>query len=155
MENPDQILDYQEDFQDPEVFLAPTGIRRANFILDRIGIYIFTFLVVFLIESSSMLSEYGQLSDLGVVVMILIVPAYYIVPEYLFGKSPAKFLTRTKVVTQNGEKPTFLNIVGRTLCRFIPFEAFSFLGSRPVGWHDSISKTRVVRDDYRRGLDLV
>lgn len=43
---------------------------------------------------------------------------------------------------KNGEKPSFSVIFKRTLCRLIPFDGFSFLGSR--GWHDSISDTYVV-----------
>ena len=76
------------------------------------------------------------------------IPGYWILSEYFFGKTPAKFLTKTKVVTKFGTKPSFWTIVGRTLCRLIPFEAFSFLGSRPVGWHDSISGTLVVNDTF-------
>ena len=43
---------------------------------------------------------------------------------------------------ENGTKPRFGQVIGRTLCRFVPFEAFSFFGER--GWHDKIPKTRVV-----------
>ena len=60
---------------------------------------------------------------------------YYCVFEVLFQRTPAKFITRTKVVTQDGKRPTFTNILGRTLCRFIPFEAFTFLGNHPTGLH--------------------
>jgi len=27
----------------------------------------------------------------------------------------------------------------------LPLEPFSFLGKSPVGWHDSLSRTRVIR----------
>ena len=55
-------------------------------------------------------------------------------------------ITKTRVVTEDGQKPTAMNILGRTACRFIPFDAFSFLGSKAVGWHDSISKTHVINE---------
>jgi hypothetical protein len=42
-------------------------------------------------------------------------------------------------------RPPFGTMVLRSLCRLIPFEPFSFLGSDARGWHDSITKTRVVR----------
>ena len=34
----------------------------------------------------------------------------------------------------------------RSICRFIPFNGLSFLGSNR-GWHDRFSKTMVVEDD--------
>jgi uncharacterized RDD family membrane protein YckC len=68
---------------------------------------------------------------------------YYPFFESVFGATPGKFLTRTTVVDFNtDEQPTFISIVGRTLARFIPFDAFSFAGAR--GWHDKFSNTRVV-----------
>ena len=69
---------------------------------------------------------------------------YYAGTELLCYRTPAKFLTGTIVVAENGGPPTSGQILGRTLCRFIPFEAFSFLGTPSVGWHDTIPKTRVV-----------
>lgn len=49
------------------------------------------------------------------------------------------------VVREDGGKPSLGQVLGRTACRLIPFEAFSFLGSSGVGMHDSIPDTRVVR----------
>lgn len=77
---------------------------------------------------------------LGAIVLII----YYIFFEGFTGRSIGKYFTKTKVVTEQGKKPLFSQIAIRTLCRLIPFEAFSFLGERAIGWHDSISKTRVV-----------
>jgi hypothetical protein len=62
--------------------------------------------------------------------------------EALLGITPAKLLTGTQVTDEFGNKPRFGNIVGRTLSRFIPFDALSFLFAR--GWHDSISDTYVL-----------
>jgi uncharacterized RDD family membrane protein YckC len=58
------------------------------------------------------------------------------------GANAGKLLSGTVVVNEAGGKPTIGQVFARTLCRFIPFEAFSFLGKR--GWHDSIPKTHVV-----------
>ncbi|MEM6265057.1 MAG: RDD family protein, partial [Bacteroidota bacterium] len=73
--------------------------------------------------------------------------------EAAFGKTPGKFVTKTQVVNKDGGKPTPGQLIGRTFARFIPFDAFSFLASNPVGWHDSLSKTRVVKDDSLVHLD--
>ncbi|WP_462319563.1 hypothetical protein [Marinilabilia sp.] len=48
------------------------------------------------------------------------------------------------MVTETGESPGFRTILIRSLCRFIPFDALSFLGGEESGWHDRISGTRVI-----------
>ena len=68
--------------------------------------------------------------------------AYYIVFEGFWGRTLGKLLCGTVVVNESGGKPSFAQVIGRTLCRFIPFEPFSCLGER--GWHDSLSNTHVV-----------
>jgi uncharacterized RDD family membrane protein YckC len=75
---------------------------------------------------------------LGLTLML----AYYCFFEGIWARTPGKLVLGTVVVGQQGDKPGFGQVVGRTLCRFIPFEAFSFFGEE--GWHDSIPKTRVV-----------
>jgi uncharacterized RDD family membrane protein YckC len=70
---------------------------------------------------------------------------YYVVFEATFGWTLGKLVTGTRVVDDKGGKPTFGQICGRTLARFIPFEPLSFFGSSLSGWHDKLSHTRVVR----------
>jgi uncharacterized RDD family membrane protein YckC len=68
--------------------------------------------------------------------------SYFVFFEGLMARTPGKFICGTKVVDEKGGPASFGQILGRSACRFIPFEQFSFLGER--GWHDSISKTLVV-----------
>jgi uncharacterized RDD family membrane protein YckC len=79
---------------------------------------------------------------LGVIIFL----TYFVPQEAFFGRTLGKLVTGTKVVNEDGSKLTFGKAVARTLCRFIPFEAFSFLGGhdRPKGWHDTIPKTKVI-----------
>ncbi len=88
--------------------------------------------------------EEFQLNLMGYGVGLLVALIYYAGTELLCYRTPAKFLTGTIVVAEDGSPPTTGQILGRALCRFIPFEAFSFFGNPCVGWHDSIPKTRVV-----------
>lgn len=67
---------------------------------------------------------------------------FYCFFEGIWARTPGKFILGTMVVNAAGEKPGFGQILKRTLCRFIPFDAFSYLGEGR--WHDSISKTQVV-----------
>ncbi len=73
---------------------------------------------------------------------LILLVTYYCFFEGIWARTPGKLVLGTVVVSQRGDKPSFGQIVGRTLCRFIPFEAFSFFGEE--GWHDSIPKTQVV-----------
>jgi uncharacterized RDD family membrane protein YckC len=127
--------------KDAEANLAGTGQRFGNLVIDMIAAYGIMFMVLYAMgkhythmsQGSAILYELG--TRLG----------YYFLMEALFGKTLGKFITRTHVVNMDGEKPSFGTILGRTFCRLIPFEAFSFLSGRP-GWHDTISGTRVVND---------
>lgn len=136
-----------------ELFMksASQGKRFANYILDIIFFYIFSFVVGVLlavistITSTSLLSFLDEDNKLknyafGFVIMM----TYFLIFEGITGRSLAKYITKTKVVDERGQKPDFGTIFIRTLCRFIPFEVFSFLSSDATGWHDTISKTRVV-----------
>jgi hypothetical protein len=67
---------------------------------------------------------------------------YYPISEILFGATPAKLLTNTTVLDEEGGIASKGNIFLRTLFRHIPLEALSFLGNK--GWHDKFSKTQVV-----------
>jgi uncharacterized RDD family membrane protein YckC len=70
---------------------------------------------------------------------------YYLLSEAVLGGSPAKFLTKTRVIDYNGAKPSFKKITIRTLLRLVPFEAVSFFTSD--GWHDKWSETLVVKEE--------
>ncbi len=73
---------------------------------------------------------------------------YYTFLEAMTGMTLGKMVMGTKVVTNEGGKPSFSQVMGRSACPFIPLEAFSFLigtNSRfPTGWHDRIPGTVVV-----------
>ncbi len=133
----------------PRRRLASQSLRFANSLLDLL-----IFLIVLVLSGMAMLLISSPLLDVmwkGLPILNLGVTAfwlaiYYIAFETLFGKSPAKFITRTRVVMTNGRSPSLRAVLLRTGCRFIPFEAFSFLRVTPVGWHDQFSSTRVVLD---------
>lgn len=69
---------------------------------------------------------------------------YYFAFESLFGRTMGKIMTGSIVIDEYGLKPDFIVIFKRTLSRFIPFDALSFLGESGRMWHDSLSGTYVV-----------
>jgi uncharacterized RDD family membrane protein YckC len=148
MESQENILDFTPEHQHPQYATVTGGLRFANFIIDRIiGTALFYGVVM---GSASMANSLGSAAiNFLLLISFAMIPGYYIIFEYFWGKTPGKFITKTRVVNEAGRPPSFMNIVGRTLCRFIPFEPFSFLGGNgSTGWHDSISKTYVVEDRY-------
>jgi uncharacterized RDD family membrane protein YckC len=61
----------------------------------------------------------------GNVLAWLVMIGYYLGFEFLISATPGKLVTRTRVVGEDGSKPSLLRIFGRTLMRFVPFEPFS------------------------------
>lgn len=92
------------------------------------------------LDEPNLLRDYG----VGIGAMLL----YYIPLEGFFGFTVGKLITGTRVVNEDGGRPRWGQIVGRTFARLIPFEPFSVLFSNHKerrGWHDSLPKTYVVR----------
>lgn len=125
-----------------EELILPASLlqRFLHNIVDSIVIYVFAFAIGF---ASYFLFGETTASILGIVAFF----SYHLIFEALFQKTIGKMLTGTKVVNMQGEKPSFLALLGRTLARYIPFEPISFLfyGAYPTkGWHDRLSRTLVV-----------
>ena len=125
---------------------ASLGLRFANLIVDRIVTMVLAGgvgLVIGLVAPSDAEEPVSTLVSFGIAMVVIL--GYYAVMEAAFGRTVGKFVTGTKVITSDGGKPTPGQSVLRTLCRLIPFEPFSFLGSANRGWHDSLTKTWVVK----------
>jgi uncharacterized RDD family membrane protein YckC len=148
--------DLEAELQPREMKIASQGKRFLNLIIDNIAIQLVSLVAGFFLGIVFVLARMSpegglspqdetQLEIYGYVVGLFVSLAYFIFTEAAFQRTPGKLLTGTLVVTEDGGRPTLGQIVGRSFARFIPFEAFSFLGSNePVGWHDSLSKTRVI-----------
>lgn len=123
--------------------VATSGWRLLNMWIDMAGIYGLAFLVGILIYATGQQRIVEGMNDilLGIILYLL----YYTPQEALGGVTIGKLITRTRVVREDGRPITLRDALVRTLVRLVPFEAFSFLSeSRPRGWHDSWSKTKVI-----------
>ena len=124
-----------------------SGWRRlGTHLVDIIGFYIVFFLLVMVVVIT--LGEgWLDLMDgiAGNLIALATMMVYYIGFETAFARTPGKFVFGTIVVDENGNKPTVGQFIGRSFARLIPFEALSCIGSRSRGWHDSLSKTYVVK----------
>ncbi|WP_299556595.1 RDD family protein [Seonamhaeicola sp.] len=134
----------------PDIY-ASKEKRFVNMIIDVIAYYVLSFIVgilfgiLELIGITGILDYIATMGPLGNLIFgIIIVGSYFTVFEVLTQKTLGKLISKTMVVLEDGSKPTTKDVLIRTFSRFIPFEAFSFLGSEGRGWHDSISDTYVV-----------
>lgn len=134
--------------------IATQGQRFTNFVVDYIfllgfgaliGVVIGLILGYFAPQHLGFLDQENRFLDY--LYGFIIGTIYYTFFEGFTGRSIGKFFTKTKVVTEAGERPDFSTVFVRSMCRYIPFNALSFLGSEASGWHDRFSKTRVVTID--------
>ncbi|MEO0404678.1 MAG: RDD family protein [Bacteroidota bacterium] len=146
------VLDTEQDKAREEQRIADKGLRFANFIVDRILVEIFAaiiYVILGLTISDEILDFWLSEDPVSTLWTILIgfvfTVAYYTLFEFQFGgKTIGKMLTKTRAVKEDGGPITFKDALIRSLCRVIPFEPFSFFGDN--GWHDSLSKTKVIRE---------
>jgi uncharacterized RDD family membrane protein YckC len=135
---------------------ASSGKRFANYLIDLVSYYTLAILIGTFIGVVFNLPEDAPYLQPAVtiehqlienVLGLLMIVSYYTLFEYFFaGKTVGKWITKTRAVTQYDERMNFTTALGRSFCRLIPFEAFSFLGDSPTGWHDRFSGTKVVED---------
>lgn len=136
--------DILENPNSPEMVDAGNMTRFSNYFIDCI------FTVLLLLVIGAVVNQFGIVEiplDDELFLEVFFICSYVFISfvfETITGKTPGKFITRCHVVTDTGEKPGTLNVLGRNLARLIPFDSVSFVFGR--GWHDSISKTRVVLD---------
>lgn len=141
MEQQDLLLDLEA-----ELILEPasTGARFANYLIDIIGFYAFGMMLSIATLTIANILRSG---DMTMVFYLIIYAAYVIYYTVLEGgtngRTLGKFITKTKVVKEDGSLITWKDALLRSLCRLVPFEPFSALGGQP--WHDKWTKTIVVR----------
>lgn len=140
-----------------EMILIPAskGTRFANLLIDTVCFYLVGIVVGLVmgamalsgnttIDESDLSSGFGRAILIQYLISFAIYIAYYTLMEVLTkGRTIGKFLTGTKAVSKNGSDLTWKEGIIRSLCRLIPFEAFSILFGE--AWHDSLSKTVVIK----------
>lgn len=141
----------------PDLY-ATKGNRFANYIIDLLAIVIVFWGVVFggfflfysFAEDTTVadnliidMENINPLLDRLITAIVLSI-VYFTIEVLTKGRSLGKYITKTKVVLEDGSKPSAIDYLKRSFSRMIPFEQFSFLGAEGRGWHDTISKTFVV-----------
>jgi len=119
--------------------------RFINFIIDSTVFIIIAVIVVsILVRTHPSFQTYNPNNNR--ILAFILYFSYYFLFEVAFSSTPGKLITKTKVVDNlTFSRPSILKVFIRTLCRFIPFEAFTiFFYENNLTWHDIISKTTVI-----------
>ena len=137
-----------------ELKIATQTQRFLTAILDNLLLYGVNYFMgmvlgVLLVVSGNESPESLAILQLFATVLgLLISLVYFTIFEAATGRTMGKLIMGTQVRSKDGSKPTFGQCLGRSACRFIPFEAFSFLigknSRNPIGWHDRFPGTVVV-----------
>ncbi len=117
--------------------------RLINYIVDIVCILLVFYIILRILPYTLKYLPFDFEIDLNIILLVVYL-IYFIFLESVNGRTVGKYFTNTKVVGANGNKPSFGNIIIRTLVRLTTIDALSFLSERPIGWHDSISKTEVI-----------
>jgi uncharacterized RDD family membrane protein YckC len=151
-ENPAEVKDLFDNVE-YRLVQASMGKRFLNYFTDAIvfGVLIFIALMVMatvnpqLIESFIKKNETGDFSFVEQLLIQVIYGTYMFIVEALFkGKSLGKLVTGTRAVRQDGTPLIIRDAQLRGLCRMVPFNAFSALGTPSYPWHDRWTKTYVI-----------
>jgi uncharacterized RDD family membrane protein YckC len=126
-----------------QFFPASANQRFVNRLVDGVII-----IYILLINLASINISSGWGNDFQPEIILLIqlpfLILYYIILEGIFNTTAGKCATGTTIVNEHGQRPGFAQILGRTFCRIIPFEPFSFFRAGSRGWHDTLTNTYVV-----------
>jgi len=121
---------------------ASQGRRLLNLLIDLTA-YTVLYIIIFIIIDSF---GYALTPNEQYAVTILTFLGYYTLTEFAYSKSLGKLVTRTKVIHRSGDELTFNQAFWRSVTRLIPFEILSHGSNHPIGWHDKISRTIVIKD---------
>ena len=119
--------------------------RLINGIVDILVIGLLVSLPFSLLFPTQDLMTTGDYSWEVYLYFTIVFLGYYTLFEWATGRTPAKYITNTKVANAGeGTRPGLLTSFLRAVSRLIPLESLSFLAKRPVGWHDALPGSMVI-----------
>lgn len=144
-------VEMQQILNQVTVRQASLGKRFANHLIDLVAYFLLGMVLAFVLaivvsllapQALNFLGSGNKLVEYGFAYLVIFI--YYLIMESATGKTLGKYITRTKVVDENGNVPSFSTILVRSACRLVPFDGLSFIFSEDGGWHDRWSKTKVI-----------
>ena len=118
-----------------------TGTRVLNFLVDTAVIFLISYIAAKINQWYAMYYHFHFYRFGWFFFGILFI--YYLFFESIFARTPGKWLSISKVVDQQGNKPGFIAVLIRSLTRLILIDMF-FIPFLDKTLHDYFSKTEVV-----------
>jgi uncharacterized RDD family membrane protein YckC len=142
------LLDIEQDLY---LERASVGARFANFLIDEIFYYVLLIgIIALILTNQDPGNSFLEREDPGALffqylALFAFIVIFFTIQEGAFkGKTLGKLITGTRAVKIDGGQLTWKDALMRSLCRLVPFEAFSAFGGCP--WHDRWTDTIVTRD---------
>ncbi len=118
------------------------GTRVLNFIIDTLLIFGISWVCNY---ASNFHSYYYHTDGWPFYYFFwLVMVLYYLFFEQFFARTPAKWLTMSKVVAENGKRPAFWQILVRSLLRLTLIVDCVCIAFTERTLHDYVTKTAVV-----------
>ncbi len=118
-------------------------IRLVGFLID---LAIYTFITSILLTSLKTNTELIGNKLAERIFSLAFYWLYYLIFELLLRKTPGKLVTCSKVVSTANQSSSPGSIIIRSFIRIIPLDPLSiFFTTNNLCWHDSLSKTQVVK----------
>ncbi|WP_153796460.1 RDD family protein [Foetidibacter luteolus] len=117
------------------------GTRVLNFLVDTLLVFVLGYFVHKI--NAFYYFYYKSFYWPFYVWFYIMLVLYYIIFESIFKRTPGKWLSYSKVVNRQGGKPTFLQVIIRSLIRLTIIDCF-FFPFLDKTLHDYLSKTEVV-----------
>ena len=144
----DTTTDVEKFIENQNIEVVIWWKRLVGFIID--------YTVIILLNSVRFLTT-GEFDFVNgsLVISLIIFIFYYMIQEYFFKTTIGKLAFKLKIVSaktnislgsEKAKNPTLFQIFVRTIVRLLFFiDIFFFLFKRPIGLHDIISKTIVIK----------
>ncbi len=137
----EEKIEKEKEFNSKKV---SSWIRLANYAIDFTASFVL-FIILGLIIGQFYNIENEYISHYVIYALLVITNlSYYIFMEYKYQRTLGKFITKTIVLTKDGKKTKFSDILARTFCRLIPFDWLSYFFTSN-GFHDRLSNTTVIK----------
>lgn len=137
-----------------ESSIVSSGTRLIHTIVDSICLFILIFFLSFILGLFSFIfGDFLNINDLTIPLLefttiLLAFFLYFVYMEFKFQKTVGKYITKTKVIMNDGRKPDINEIFIRTACRLIPLDNISFIITKN-GFHDRLSNTIVIKEEIK------
>lgn len=119
---------------------ASTGQRFVNYLIDVLVFYAIYAVFIMIVGVENLMNPI-----VSFLITWSIFVAYYTIMESSTGKTVGKMVSGTIVVMEDGSKPTTSTALLRGLSRLVPFEFLSAFSESNRMWHDSWTKSWVVK----------